>query len=100
MWFQRAKVQWMVDGDRNTKFYHTKVVQHHKNKVVNVLKDEECNWIEDSGKIRDMFNTNFINLYTKYLATYDWSNTHHTFLIMESQHRRSLESDITYSEVK
>lgn len=34
MWFQKARTTWMNDGDRNTKFYHTKTkVRRSKNRV-------------------------------------------------------------------
>lgn len=87
MWFQGAKVQWAVNGDRNTKFYHTKVVQRRRRKVVNVIKDGEGNWIDASGKIRELFNTNFLNLYTKDLAATTWSKMHHAFSNMDRHHR-------------
>lgn len=53
MWFQRTKVQWMVDGDRNTKFHHTKAVQRRRKKVVNMIKDDEGRWIEDEERIKN-----------------------------------------------
>ncbi|XP_050909906.1 uncharacterized protein LOC127123748 [Lathyrus oleraceus] len=95
-----AKVQYMVNGDRNTNFYHTKVVQHRRRKVVNVIKDGEGNWIDASGKIRELFNTNFLNLYTKDLAATAWSKMHHAFSNMDKHHRRSLEADINNYEVQ
>lgn len=30
MWFQRWKAKWLTDGDRNTKYYHIKVVHHRR----------------------------------------------------------------------
>lgn len=29
-WYQQSKMKWLVDGDRNTRFYHIKVVQRRR----------------------------------------------------------------------
>lgn len=55
LWYHRAKVNWIVDGDRNTKFYHTRVVQQRRGKIINMLKDNDNNWIEDGEEIKSMF---------------------------------------------
>ncbi|XP_058762592.1 uncharacterized protein LOC131635973 [Vicia villosa] len=49
MWFQRSRTKWLVDGDRNTKYYHLQTVKiRRKNKIL-MLKDESGNWIEDNA---------------------------------------------------
>ena len=44
MWQQRAKVQWLGLGDRNTKYFHTKVSERKKKNTILGLVDEEGNW--------------------------------------------------------
>ncbi|XP_019176864.1 PREDICTED: uncharacterized protein LOC109172167 [Ipomoea nil] len=41
MWYQRSREEWIVSGDRNTRFYHTAtMVKKTRNRIMS-LKDEE-----------------------------------------------------------
>ncbi|XP_019160671.1 PREDICTED: uncharacterized protein LOC109157220 [Ipomoea nil] len=47
MWFQRSREEWIVSGDRNTRYYHTAtMVRKARNKVLS-LKDDNGNWITE-----------------------------------------------------
>jgi hypothetical protein len=40
MWMQRSRVDWLKEGDRNTKFFHSKVVwRARKNNVMQLIDD-------------------------------------------------------------
>ncbi|CAL1361203.1 unnamed protein product [Linum trigynum] len=46
MWRQRSRIQWLAEGDRNTKFFHsTTVLRQHFNRIVG-LKNERGTWIK------------------------------------------------------
>jgi len=35
LWFQKSRSQWIADGDRNTKYYHSKtIIRKRKNKIL------------------------------------------------------------------
>jgi len=35
MWHQKSRIQWMKEGEKNTKFFNRKMIQHrHINKIV------------------------------------------------------------------
>ncbi|CAI8598599.1 unnamed protein product [Vicia faba] len=45
MWHQRSRAKWMKNGDRNTRYFHLKVVTRRmKNKIL-MLKNEEGNFV-------------------------------------------------------
>lgn len=79
LWFQRAKTKWMVDGDRNTKFYHSRDVQRRRRQIVNMFKDNEGTWIKDDQAINSLLNHHFHNLYTKELSSTSLINTNTRF---------------------
>ncbi|XP_075640556.1 uncharacterized protein LOC142612338 [Castanea sativa] len=50
-WAQRSRVSWLKHGDRNTKFFHLKASQRHKQNFIHGIKNQHGNWVED---IRDV----------------------------------------------
>ncbi|XP_058774618.1 uncharacterized protein LOC131648901 [Vicia villosa] len=44
LWRQRSRVVWLMDDDKNTKFFHCKADQRRKTKQIRRLKDEEGIW--------------------------------------------------------
>lgn len=47
MWFQKSKKNWIMEGDRNTRYYHTKAVTRRlKNKIL-ALRNSLGDWGED-----------------------------------------------------
>ncbi|XP_061353715.1 uncharacterized protein LOC133298441 [Gastrolobium bilobum] len=54
IWFQRSRCEWMVNGDRNTKFYHATIVSRGRRNKILALKDEEDNWIGEPQALKEM----------------------------------------------
>ncbi|KAF7812457.1 reverse transcriptase [Senna tora] len=64
-WFQRAKLKWIYEGDKNSKFFHALVVQRRqRNKVVKV-KDENGRWVEKEEDIGGCFARFFADLFKR-----------------------------------
>ena len=45
MWAQCKKIQWLKDGDKNTRFFHSKTTQRRQRNYIKGLYDEEGQWI-------------------------------------------------------
>jgi hypothetical protein len=62
-WKQRAKVNWLRQGDRNTKFYHTYANQCRRTNQITKIRDEAGeNW-ESMEDIQIAFINYFFDLY-------------------------------------
>ncbi|KAL6521117.1 hypothetical protein OROGR_017686 [Orobanche gracilis] len=46
-WRQQAKMHWLNDGDRNTKFFHRSATARMRKNHIRKLKDENGMWVED-----------------------------------------------------
>ncbi|XP_027174232.1 uncharacterized protein LOC113773826 [Coffea eugenioides] len=52
-WKQKARMRWLDQGDKNTKFFHSIVKQRRAQSMIHRVKDGEGNWItsaEDIGR--------------------------------------------------
>lgn len=59
MWAQKARSNWIIQGDRNTKFFQTVVKQRRARNRILQLKTENGNLTEDLNEIESMLITYF-----------------------------------------
>ncbi|GAU43787.1 hypothetical protein TSUD_378120 [Trifolium subterraneum] len=63
LWFQKSRGQWIADGDRNTKYYHSKtIIRRRRNKII-TLRNEDGVWIDDPDNLKNMVRNFYINLF-------------------------------------
>lgn len=61
-WKQKAKVQWLREGDHNTKFFYGIASSRINNNYIHSLVDENGNYVDSSG-LNNHIASFFINLY-------------------------------------
>lgn len=65
LWFQKSRSKWLVEGDRNTKFFHLSTIIRRRRLKVTALKNDNNAWIEDPHEIGNMVKSYFCNLYSR-----------------------------------
>lgn len=67
-WVMKSQVLWLVEGDRNTSFYHTAALVCRRRNHILCMKDMMRNWINGEREISE-FREGFSDLITTGLTT-------------------------------
>lgn len=62
---QRSRVMWLKDGDRNTKFFHSKATQRRSKNYIRKLHDASGRWCTQRAQVVDTI----VNFYQDLFAT-------------------------------
>lgn len=62
-WRQRARVDWMKWGDRNSKWFHQRATQRRKCNRIEGLWDTDGRWVEDEEGMEQIVVGYFQNLF-------------------------------------
>ncbi|KAL0003813.1 hypothetical protein SO802_011374 [Lithocarpus litseifolius] len=63
-WNQRSRVQWLKEGDRNTKFFHHRASKRKKKYTILGIKDENGTWCDTNETIAGAAIQYFKDIYT------------------------------------
>jgi hypothetical protein len=63
-WAQRAKANWLQQGDKNSKFFHYKASQRKRKNKINFITTRHGNRVTDNNEIQDTFMDYFTNIFT------------------------------------
>ncbi|GKV05206.1 hypothetical protein SLEP1_g17240 [Rubroshorea leprosula] len=64
LWFMKSRSNWLIEGDRNTKFFHLSTVRHKARNRILGLKDSTGNWIFDPPALSTLIMNYFSGLFT------------------------------------
>lgn len=64
LWYQKSRDKWIVFGDRNTKYYHTNTIVRQKRNRIEMLKDDDGRWIDQSEELEKLAITYYKRLYS------------------------------------
>ncbi|KAK3033970.1 hypothetical protein RJ639_034134 [Escallonia herrerae] len=63
LWHQKSRLQWIKDGDRNTKFFHLSTIIRRRQNSIDFIKDKHGNRISSREEIGTCFTEYFSELY-------------------------------------
>ncbi|XP_028089245.1 uncharacterized protein LOC114289680 [Camellia sinensis] len=53
-WALKARINYTLDGDRNTKFFHASVLSHRRRNKIFALKNSNNSWLYEEGQIKEV----------------------------------------------
>ncbi|CAL5382784.1 unnamed protein product [Camellia sinensis] len=76
LWFQKSRSNWITQGERNTKFFHLSTIIRRRKSKIDVLKNNDGVWVDNSTELKALVNEYFKNLffYTPTTAFSHWNN--------------------------
>ena len=96
-WRQRAKLFWLLDGDDNTRFFHSSATARKKANKIEFLTNEEGERVEDLDGMCGIIRDYFVNLFTEEEHTTGMAspNSHR---VLTNAHNTELIKDFTFEE--
>ena len=69
IWALKSWVKWMIQGDRNTTFYHVSTLVRRKRNKILEIKDNVGEWMFEENDIKGFIRAGFGELYTTSLVS-------------------------------
>ena len=64
IWFQKSREKWVVHGDKNTKFFHMSTIIRRRRNRVEMLKNDENQWVSEAHELEELAVNYFKKLYS------------------------------------
>lgn len=53
LWALKSRVSWMVQGDRNTAFYHVSILVRRNRNCITAIKNSVVDWINEEEEVME-----------------------------------------------
>lgn len=64
LWMQQAKSFWLVGGDKNSKYFHSRATQRHWRNIITRIHNQAGEWVTHPNDIENSFTEFYQNLFT------------------------------------
>lgn len=65
MWYQKSRIEWISNGDRNTSFFHRSTIRRRWRNTITTIKDDSGHWVHDKSQVKHLFVNFFTKLFTE-----------------------------------
>ena len=100
LWFQRSKVLWAKQGDRNSKYFHSRATQRWHKNTIQKLRSSSGQWKSNNTEVAEILIGYFQELYTSANQTLCDAATMSIEKIISSDLNNQLEQEFTAWEVQ
>ena len=70
MWLQCSKTLWAVQGDRNTRFFHSKATNRYRKNFIHKLRNTDGQWSANNEEVADILIQYYKELFTSTNPTF------------------------------
>ena len=102
LWTLKSRINWMVQGDRNTAFFHVSTLVRRKRNQISAIKNGVGEWLYADAKIMEYIRKGFIDIYTSSSISSDRVQSGHSQwqARLSEEEKESLGSLVTEDEIK
>ncbi|XP_058784715.1 uncharacterized protein LOC131659557 [Vicia villosa] len=100
MWHQRSRTKWLVDGDRNTKFYYMQIVSRWKRNRILMLKNDDGEWISEQETLKQHCTEFYKKLFACPSQWCTWYQTPVSYPKLSMEDLNHLNKEIVMEEFK
>ena len=100
LWFQRSKVLWAKQGDRNSKYFHSQATQRWRKNTIQKLRSSSGQWKSNNTEVAEILIGYFQELYTSANQTPCDATTMSIEKIISPDLNNQLEQEFTAWEVQ
>ena len=73
LWALKSRVNWLVQGDRNTSFYHISTLVRRKRNRIDAIKNSVDEWIFEERGIMEVIRKGYEELFTSSNTAVSWA---------------------------
>ena len=102
LWALKSRVNWMVQGDRNTAFYHVSALVRRNRNRITAIKNSVGEWINSEVEVMEFIRRGFCDIYASSHTSSNWqiSQFHAGQVSLNDEERDSLWDLVTDEEIK
>ncbi|KAL5772200.1 hypothetical protein ACOSQ2_012124 [Xanthoceras sorbifolium] len=99
-WQQKSRINWLKNGDRNTKFFHLSTMIRRRRNKIEGLKDINGDWVEDKDGLKLLACNYFKTLFSRKIIDDDYSMLPQLFPTIDECSMRHICRGISDEDVK
>ncbi|KAH9666870.1 reverse transcriptase domain-containing protein [Citrus sinensis] len=100
LWLQKSRRDWTLYGDRNTAYFHKKMLTRHRQNRITAIQNDTGQWIHDVEIIKQRAVNFFLELYTPEQGVHRTYNVRGCFPETSDDICLSLMSAVTDEEIR